>query len=116
MHFEEYSFGYIKIDGITHDHDIIIDHSEISKRSKKKSKKYRGSFGHTPLSLDEKIPWKCKRLIIGTGMHGAMPVMEEVKQEAAHRKVELLILPTAEAIERLQTRMEYINAILHLTC
>ena len=116
MNFEEYAFGSIKIDGVTYEHDIVIDHGEIAKRQKKQSKKYREGFGHTPLSLKEKIPWKCRRLVIGTGMNGAMPVMEEVMLEAERRKVELLILPTAEAIKRLKAGIDETNAILHLTC
>jgi hypothetical protein len=116
MRFEKYEFGSIKIDGITYEYDVMIDHGEITKRRKKRSKKYRDIFGHTPLSLDEKIPWKCRRLVIGTGMNGALPVMEEVRQEAQRRKIEILILPTAEAIKKLEAEIESTNAILHLTC
>jgi hypothetical protein len=50
-------------------------------------------FGHTPLSIEERIPWKCTRLVIGTGT-GALPVMKEVKREAKRRKIKFLILPT----------------------
>jgi hypothetical protein len=58
-------------------------------------------FGHTQLSIEEEeIPWKCRRLVIGTGT-GALPVMEEVKRGAHQRKIELAILPTAEAIKTL---------------
>jgi hypothetical protein len=32
--------------------------------------------------------------VIGTGMNGALPVMDEVKKEAERRNVELIILPT----------------------
>lgn len=82
---------------------------------KKPSKKFREAFGHTPLSLEEEIPWKCRRLMIGTGT-GALPVMEEVKREAKRRKIKLLILPTVEAIEELKQRPHDTNAILHVTC
>jgi hypothetical protein len=44
-------------------------------------------------SSEEKIPWKCKRFVIGIGS-GALPVMKEMKREAARRKVKLLVLPT----------------------
>ncbi len=98
--FEEFSFGSIRIDGVSYDHDVVIDRGEVFKRKKKASKKFRDAFGHTPLSLEEKIPWKCRRLVVGTGT-GALPVMEEVKAEAQRRKIELLILPTADAIEEL---------------
>ena len=73
MKFEGFSFGSIKIDGITYDHDILIDRGEVRKRKKKASKKFRDDFGHTPLSVEEKIPWNCRRLVIGTGT-GALPV------------------------------------------
>jgi hypothetical protein len=110
MRFERFSFGSIRIDGVTYDHDVVIDRGKIHKRKKKPSKKFRNTFGHTPLSAAEKIPWKCQRLVVGTGT-GALPVMDEVKLEAKRRRIELLILPTSSARESADT-----NAILHLTC
>jgi hypothetical protein len=53
MRFEKFSFGSIRIDGTTHEHDIIIDRGEIRKRQKKPSKQFRDQFGRTPLSLEE---------------------------------------------------------------
>jgi hypothetical protein len=81
MHFEGFSFGSIRIDGTTYEHDVVIDRGHIRKRNKKPSKKFRDTFGHTPLPVKEDIPWKCQRLVIGTGA-GALPVMEEVKRIA----------------------------------
>jgi hypothetical protein len=115
MRFEEFSFGSIRIDGVTYEHDVMIDHGEVRKRKKKLSKKFRDAFGHTPLSIKEEIPWKCKRLVIGTGT-GALPVMEEVRREAERRNITLVVLPTAEAIEQLKQESEKTNAILHVTC
>jgi len=115
MRFEEFSFGSIRIDGVTYEHDVVIDRGEVRKRKKKASKKFRDAYGHTPLSLEEKIPWKCRRLVVGTGT-GALPVMKEVKLQAKHRKVELLILPTTRAIEILKQKSADTNAILHVTC
>jgi hypothetical protein len=94
---------------------VMIDHGEVRKRKKKLSKKFRDAFGHTPLSIREEIPWKCKRLVIGTGT-GALPVMEEVRREAERRNITLVVLPTAEAIEQLKQESEKTNAILHVTC
>jgi hypothetical protein len=113
--FEEFAFGRIRIDGTVYDHDLVIDRGRIRKRKKKASRKYRESFGHTPLSVEEDLPWNCRQLVVGTGM-GALPVMSEVKLEAKRRKVELLILPTAKAIEVLNKQPEETNAILHVTC
>ena len=115
MRFEDFAFGSIRIDGITYEDDVVIDRGETRKRKKKASKKFRDAFGHTPLSLEEKIPWKCHRLVVGTGT-GALPVMEEVKLEARRRNVQLLILPTVRAIEVLKREPPDTNAILHVTC
>jgi len=115
MQFESFSFGSIQIDGVTYEHDIVIDRGEVRKRRKGPSKQFRGAFGHTPLSLKEKIPWKCHRLVIGTGT-GALPVMEQVKQEARLRKIKLFIVPTARAIELLKQQPADTNAVLHVTC
>jgi hypothetical protein len=116
MRFQSFSFGSIRIDGTTFENDVVIDRGEIRKRKKKSSKKFRGDFGHTPLSIEEDIPWECRTLIIGTGINGALPVMDEVKKEAERRNVGLIILKTAEAIERLKSNPERTNAILHVTC
>jgi len=111
-----FSFGSIEIDGVTYDHDVVIDRGQVHKRKKKASKKFRDGFGHTPLSLEEPIPWKCVRLVIGTGVHGALPVMDELRREAQRRSVELLTLPTLEAIRVLNKTMTDTNAVLHVTC
>ena len=105
MRFEKFSFGAIRIDGVTYDHDVVIDRGQVRKRKKKPSKKFRERFGHTPLSIKEKIPWKCQRLVIGTGA-GALPVMKEVKQEAKRRKIKILLLPTTQAIKALKENLD----------
>src|ERR1039458_10342780 len=97
-------------------HDALpIDRGQVRKRKKKVSKKFGDAFGHTPLSIEEEIPWKCRKLVIGTGT-GALPVMEEVKQETNRRRIQLLVLPTAQAIQVLQENPDGVNAILHVTC
>ena len=115
MRFEKFSFGSIRIDGTTYEHDVVIDRGQVSKRKKKPSKKFRDAFGHTPLSIEEDIPWRCRRLVIGAGT-GALPVMKEVKQEAKRLKIELLVLPTTKAIAALKKSSDETNAILHVTC
>jgi hypothetical protein len=115
VRFEKFSFGSIRIDGTTYKHDVVIDRGEVRRRKKKPSKEFRDAFGHTPLSLKEAIPWKCRRLVIGTGT-GALPVMDEVKGEAKRRKIKLVILPTKEAIQELTKEAATTNAILHVTC
>jgi hypothetical protein len=116
LRFDHFSFGTIRIDGSTCEHDIVIDRGQIRKRRRGPSKQFGDAFGHTPLSIEEKIPWKCCQLVIGTGAYGRLPVMKEVKREAERRKVELVVLPTSQAINVLNKNPEATNAILHVTC
>jgi hypothetical protein len=116
MQFTGYSFGSVRVDGVTYDHDLVIDRGKVRKRKKAASRKFRAAFGHTPLSAEEDIPWRCRRLVIGTGAEGALPVMQQVRDEARRRKVDLVILPTARAIGALAEAGAHTNAILHLTC
>jgi len=116
VRFSGYSFGSVRVDGITYDHDLIIDGGKIRKRHKGPSRKFRDAYGHTPLSTAEDIPWRCRRLVIGTSAVGALPVMNDVREEARRREVDLVILPTAQAIGVLTETTKDSNAILHLTC
>ncbi len=116
MRFGKFKFGSIQVDGVTYEYDVVIDRGSIRKRKKKPSKPFSGSFGHTPLSAAEKIPWECRRLVVGTGKRGALPVMQDVEREAQARQVQLLVLPTAEAIEEMAKGDKETNAILHVTC
>ena len=114
MKVNDLSFGSITIDRKTYVKDLIIDSGSIKKRKKAESKKYRNRFGHTPLSLDENIPWNCTHLIIGTGHSSSLPVMDEVSYFANRRGVKLTIMSTPEAIEHIND--PHTNLILHLTC
>jgi hypothetical protein len=116
MRFTGCSFGSIRVDGVTYDRDLIIDRGKIRKRKKAASGTFRGAYGHTPLSVAEDIPWRCRLLLAGTGADGALPVMQQVRDEARRRKVDLVVLPTAEAIGALAKAPADTNAILHLTC
>ena len=110
-------FGEIEIDGQRYDHDVLIENGLVRKRKKKPSKIYRDQFGHTPLSIEEAIPWGGERLVIGTGLYGSLPVMSEVYEEAERRGIEMIVLPTPDACDLLnQADPETLNAILHITC
>ena len=64
MCFEAFSFGTIRIDGLTHEHDVVIDRGQVRKGSEEPSRKFRDQFGRTHLSTDKHIPWKCRTLVI----------------------------------------------------
>jgi len=110
------NFGSLEIDGEEYTKDVILDRGTLRKRQKKLSRTFREQFGHTPLSVQEDIPWECKRLVIGTGMEGRLPVMEEVVAEAKRRGIELVLRRTPETVRLLGEDPADTNAVLHLTC
>src|SRR6266705_4246459 len=95
-------FGEIELEGKRYTHDVVIDGGKVRKRKKGPSKEFREKFGHTPLSAEEEIPWGGKRLIVGTGAHGALPVMDEVLAEARRRDIEVIAVPTGEVCQLLE--------------
>src|SRR5207253_9043287 len=116
MRVDRFSFGSIRIDGKIYENDVVLDRGKVRKRKKKASKPFRDRFGHTPLSTEENIPWKCATLVVGTGAEGSLPVMPEVEREARRRGVELVAVPTEKAIALLKTTAKPTNAVLHITC
>jgi len=110
-------FGSIEVEGRAYEHDIVIDGGAVRERSKKPSKPYRAKFGHTPLSIDEDLPWGGPRLIIGTGAHGNLPIMPEVVAEAARRNIDLVAVPTDQACRLIAgLKRRQVSAVLHVTC
>jgi hypothetical protein len=45
MRFTDYSFGSIRVDGVTYDHDLVIDRGKIRKRKKAASRRFRARTG-----------------------------------------------------------------------
>ena len=110
-------FGEIEVEGKRYTHDVVIDGGKVRERKKRPSKQFREKFGHTPLSAGEKIPWGGERLIIGTGAHGALPVMDEVLAEGKRRGIEVIAAPTLEVCQLLkEVKKGQAYAILHCTC
>ena len=110
-------FCEIEVEGKRYTHDVVIDGGKVRKRKKRPSKQFREKFGHTPLSAEEKIPWGGKRLIVGTGAHGALPVMDEVIAESKRRGIEMIAAPTMEVCRLLEdVKKGQAYAIMHCTC
>src|SRR2546422_11291480 len=94
-------FGEIDVEGKRYTHDVVIEGGKVRKRKKGPSKEFREKFGHTPLSAGEEIPWGGKRLIVGTGAHGALPVMDEVLARGNSAAVRCLRPTQVKACRRL---------------
>ncbi|HEY5707135.1 MAG TPA: MTH938/NDUFAF3 family protein [Terrimicrobiaceae bacterium] len=111
------AFGEIEVEGERYEHDVVIDGGKVRKRKKGLSKQYREESGHTPLSLEEEIPWGGSQLIVGTGAYGRLPIRPEIREEAGRRGIEVVAVPTEEACRLLRDlKAKNTFAILHTTC
>jgi Uncharacterized conserved protein len=111
------AFGEVEIEGRRYTSDVVIEAGRVKKRRKKQSKQHRDEYGHTPLSVRERIPWGGSRLIVGTGASGSLPIMPAVRAEADRRGIEIVAAPTKEALHLLHdVDAEDVYAIVHVTC
>lgn len=111
------AFGELRLEGERYERDVVIDAGRVSRRHKGPSKALAGEYGHTPLSAAEEIPWGGKRLIVGTGADGGLPIAPDLYAEAKRRGIEIEALPTRDACRLLaDLDREDVYAILHVTC
>ena len=117
MKAELVAFGQLEIEGERYRRDVVIEGGQIRKRDKGPSKALHARSRHTPLSAAEQIPWGGKRLIVGTGAKGQLPISAELGEEAARRGIVIEALPTSEACRLLaDVEPADVYAILHITC
>src|SRR5205085_390122 len=110
-------FGEIEVEGKRYTHDVVIDRGKVRKRKKGGLPSNSAKSSATHLSAREEIPWGGKRLIIGTGAHGALPVMDEVLAEAKRPGIEVITAPTLEVCQLLkEVKKGQAYAVLHCTC
>jgi hypothetical protein len=111
------AFGELEIEGEWFAHHVVIDAGRIRRRDKAPSRAFRDAYGHTPLSAAEAIPWGGRRLIVGTGADGSLPIAPDVRAEAERRGIRIDAVPTREACRLLENlKPARVRAILHVTC
>jgi len=111
-------FGWVKVNGVKYEKDIVI-HSDgrITKRKKKKSKDLKLTYGHTPLSeleLEFLSREKFKVLYVGTGHQNSLPLTPKALQIL--KKHNAVILSTPEIIGKIEQEERKFDAIIHVTC
>jgi hypothetical protein len=111
-------FGWIEIDKIRYDYDVIIHgNGSVTKRSKKKSKDLKNTYGHTPLSeyeLDFLEKEQPEKVFIGTGQYGDLPLTPNAENVLSRFKT--IIRPTPEILDILKKEHRSFVAIIHVTC
>lgn len=111
---DSYQFGQIVIDGQTYDHDVYINSSGQVKLWWRKESHFIDEN-----DIKEALTDESKILIIGTGAYGVAKVSDEAKKIIQKNKIELIILPTGEAVKKynqLKKERQKVAAYFHLTC
>jgi hypothetical protein len=110
---DSYRFGQIVIDGKKHHKDVIILPSRVIGGWWRKE-------GHVlnPEDLKPVFEAAPSVLIVGQGASGLMRVAKETEQALRDAGIELIALPTGQAVETYNhLRDEHVAAAaLHLTC
>ncbi|EHQ35900.1 hypothetical protein [Methanoplanus limicola] len=111
-------FGWIRIDGKALEYDIVI-HTDgsITKRNKKRSKKLKGIYGHTPLTSEELEFLEDEKpdiVYIGTGQDGALPITPDAEKILAEYRA--VIGNTPDIIPEIENETRRYSAVIHLTC
>jgi hypothetical protein len=113
MHIDAYHFGHIVIDGVAYDDDVILTPGGVRKGWWRKE-------GHevSLFDLADLLDPPPARLIVGTGAHGQCRVLEEVETFCRRRGIEILALPTPEAVVEYNSLADATTTIaaLHVTC
>ena len=111
-------FGWIEIDKVRYEHDVIIHRDgSVTKRSKKRSKELKSIYGHTPLSeyeLDILKKEKPEIVYVGTGQYGDLPITPDAEKELSLFKT--VIRPTPGILDLLKKERRSFVALIHVTC
>ena len=114
MKIEAYKLGYVRIDGVEYDRDVIVFPDRVSPE-------WWREEGHS-LSLSdltEVLEYEPAVLVVGTGAHGVMKVPQTVTEELKARGIEVRAAKTGEAVEAFNELIaagRRAVAALHLTC
>jgi hypothetical protein len=111
-------FGAITSDGKIYQHDVVVRLSgEVVKRKKKLSKKLYGTS--QVLSKDEaKFLFEkgCDQVVIGSGQMGNVHLSPEAEAYFERKGCEVVLKPTAAAIQMFNRSRAKRIGLFHVTC
>ncbi len=110
---ESYAFGRIVVDGQAYNADLIL----LPDRILDGWWRQEGHVLH-PADLDAVFDADPDVLIVGQGAYSRMSVADETARAVESAGIELIVLPTREAVERYNALPagQRVAAALHLTC
>ncbi|MBC7221441.1 hypothetical protein H5T56_00405 [Candidatus Bipolaricaulota bacterium] len=112
MRLSGYRFGKIEVDGVPWQEDLWVCAGMVGRWWRRE--------GHRvyPEDLAEVLELAPEVIIIGTGFYGILKVSEEARDLLSQKGIELMAIPTKEAVELFNdlSQKKRVAALLHLTC
>jgi len=113
-----FNFGSIVIDGKQYAYDVVIL-PEGTVKEREASKAMFGSHTIAKGEIEQLAKTKPETIIVGTGTSGMAAVSKDAQAYAREAKLNLLVLPSSQAIEKLNQLMDErrsVAALIHITC
>jgi len=110
---DSYSFGSVRVDGETYDHDLIYSKGQVTRWWREKGHKVK--VGDIQLLLDQSPDV----VVFGTGAMGVMRVGNKALAALHEAGIEVVVEPSAEAIARFNALVAEgrdVALAIHLTC
>ena len=113
-----FDFGSIVIDGKQYGYDVVV----LPDGTAKEREASKGMFGSHAIKkgeIEELAKTRPETVIVGTGTSGMAAVSEDAQAYAREAKLNLVVLPSSEAIEKLNQLVDEgkrAAALIHITC
>lgn len=115
---ETFDFGYIVIDGKKYSRDVYIFPDGSVKQRKGGFLKF-GSHVVKKAEVEELLKARPQVVVVGTGTNGKAKLASDADLILKEAKIELLVLPSREAVQKLNLLAQegkQVSALVHITC
>ena len=115
---ERFDFGSIVIEGKKYGHDVFMFPDGSVKQRKGGFLKF-GSHVIKKAEIEELLKASPQVVVVGTGTSGKAKLASDAELTLKEAKIELLALPSREAVEKLNLLAQEgkrVSALMHITC
>lgn len=113
-----FEFGSIAIDDKQYGYDVVIL-PDGSVKEREANKAMFGNHAITKGEIEELAKTNPETVVVGTGTSGMAAVSEDAQAYAREAKLNLVVLPSSAAIEKLNQLVDEGKrpaALIHITC
>ena len=113
-----FNFGFIVVDGKQYVYDVLIL-PDGTVKEREHSKARLGSHTIGRAEIEELAKMKPETIIVGIGTNGMATVSPDAQLYRLEAKLNLIVLPSSEAVEKLNQLVDEgkrVAALIHITC